>query len=164
MVYLTLYDCNFNIDEDGTIYRKDKRTNKYKLYNTNIFDKDGYCGDITIQNKTLGIYKKYRVHRLIYKAFNQDWDINNSKIIIDHIDRVRNNNHIVNLRQVTYRENMFNLSNVRGYKKRSNGRYQVEIRVDGKKKHICMCDTEEEAQQMYLKAKQVYHIIDTYNQ
>ena len=162
MVYLTLYDCDFNIDEDGTIYRKDKRTNTYKLFNTNVFNKDGYCRDITIQNKSLGIYKKYGVHRLKYKAFNQEWDINNSKILIDHIDRVRTNNHITNLRLVTPRENLFNLSNVKGYTKRAHGKYQVSIKVNRKKIHICMCDTEEEAREKYLQAKDKYHKIETY--
>ena len=53
--------------------------------------------------------KKYRVHRLVYYAFFPNWDINNSKLILDHIDGNKNNNRLDNLREVTVSQNRMNM-------------------------------------------------------
>jgi len=45
--------------------------------------------------------KNYTVHRLVYFAFEEDLTDN----VIDHINRIKTDNHISNLRQVTYSEN-----------------------------------------------------------
>ena len=52
-------------------------------------------------------YGRYvRFHRLIYKYFNGEIP---TGYVIDHIDHVRDNNRIENLRCITQRENMQNL-------------------------------------------------------
>ena len=67
-----------------------------------------------------------------------------NKSLVDHIDRDPTNNHINNLRFVTKKENEYNkgirkdnTSGFRGvvYNERAD-KYQAEIRIYGKKKHL----------------------------
>lgn len=56
-------------------------------------------------NTTINL-KKFKVHRIIYKMFNPDFDEN---LTIDHIDGNPMNNKIENLRAVTHKQNMRNI-------------------------------------------------------
>ena len=51
--------------------------------------------------------KAYKYHRVVYKCYNPEWDINDSSRdnSIDHIDRNRLNNNINNLRVVNNSQN-----------------------------------------------------------
>jgi len=53
--------------------------------------------------------KKYRPHRLVYEAFNQQSIPSN--MVVDHIDENKYNNHYSNLRLLTPSENALNVSN-----------------------------------------------------
>lgn len=88
------------------------------------------------------------------------WYITNRKIVeqIDHINGIRDDNRICNLREVTHQQNQWN-TNAKGYSKRPNGRWQVRIRIEGKESYLGVYDTEEEARKTYLDAKKLYHII-----
>lgn len=78
---------------------------------------------------------------------------------IDHIDRDRTNNKIDNLREVTNQQNSFN-TKCKGYSYRKHmNKYQVRIGIDNKIKCLGSFNTEEEARQAYLDAKQKYHLI-----
>ena len=68
-----------------------------------------------IVNKLNG--KTYTRHRLIYKAFNQNWDITNTKDQIDHIDQDRLNNSISNLRATKTQ----NQQNTKAYRNSKSG-------------------------------------------
>ena len=57
--------------------------------------------------------RKYLVHRLIYKLHNPEFDLE-SDLVIDHINRVRDDNRIENLRAVTKAENNRNRSLCKG--------------------------------------------------
>lgn len=84
-----------------------------------------HCGTLLLDGKPCGFkdncgylrvsisYKKYLVHRLIYKLHNPEFDLS-SDLVIDHIDRNRLNNHIENLRAVTKGENNRNKAQPRG--------------------------------------------------
>lgn len=50
-----------------------------------------------------------------------------------------------------------NRKNVKGFYKRSDGKYQAQIRIYGKKVNLGRFDTEEEAREAYLEAKYLYH-------
>jgi len=101
--------------------------------------------------------KDYYFHRVVYYAYNQDWNIEDSSRdnSIDHIDRDKTNNNISNLRRCDNSVNMLNrdmVDNAKGYTITPNGRFGVQFRG----KYQGRCDTEEEAHQKYLNVKNEY--------
>ena len=105
--------------------------------------------------------RKVFVHRLVYYAYNQDWDIwdTGKNNVIDHKDRNRSNNKIENLQQVTNQQNHFN-TGAKGYSFReTTGKYDARIVVDRKLIHLGGHDTPEEAHEAYLEAKKEHHRI-----
>lgn len=78
--------------------------------------------------------------------------------VIDHINGVKTDNRISNLRNVTQHKNTFN-TNAKGFRKRDSGRYSAEIMLSRRKISLGTFDTEQEAHQAYLDAKKIYHII-----
>lgn len=106
-------------------------------------------------------YKVYYLHRVIAYAF-LDLDINDVKTEIDHINRIRNDNRVDNLRKVNHQQNNWNKENIKGYcfDKRNN-KWVVRIRtLNNIRKHIGYFDNEIDAHNAYLKAKEEYHIIN----
>ena len=94
--------------------------------------------------------KNQLVHRLIWLMFKGELPKND----IDHINGVRHDNRIENLREVTRMQNLWNRRNVKGYiYNPASKKYQVRIRNNYKHLHIGVYDTAEEAHQAYLKAK-----------
>ena len=76
---------------------------------------------------------------------------------IDHIDRIRNNNKISNLRCVEHSINTQN-TNAKGFvydKERS--KYRVRIYINGKNIYLGEYNNSIEAHQAYLDAKKIYH-------
>lgn len=89
-------------------------------------------------------------HRVIWKmAYNEEPEE------IDHINRVRDDNRLVNLRAATVSQNRSNtpkrVSNKSGLKgvHACNGRWRAMIRQHGQGHHIGMFDTAEEAHAAY---------------
>jgi len=141
---------------DGTIYRFYKASNKWgKKGEWNILtptlDNGGYF-------TTCINHKNVKVHRLVAFAY-LELDINNSKILIDHINRVRTDNRVENLRIATPKQNCFNRNNTKGYSKYKNGKCRVFIYIEGKQKYLGTYNTEEEASKVYNDAKLIHHII-----
>ena len=100
--------------------------------------------------------KDYKKHRIVGYAF-LGLDINNPKQQIDHIDRNKQNNNMNNLRIVSNQENMFN-KNFKGYRKYGK-KYQSRIGINNNRIYLGTFNTEEEARNAYLEAKEKYHII-----
>jgi len=110
--------------------------------------------DIYLQNKL------YRSHRIIYMMFYGEMPEE-----IDHIDGNPKNNKIENLRKVKHSENMQNVkltkANTSGVKnvhwfKRDNT-WQVQLRVNGLRKHIGYFDDFEFAALVATEARNKYH-------
>ena len=103
--------------------------------------------------------KSYFVHRIVGYLF-LGLDIENLKEMIDHIDGNVINNKLENLRIVTQQQNSFN-TKAKGFcfHKKSN-KFRARIMLNGKQIHLGYFDTEEEARQAYLYAKQKYHLIE----
>jgi hypothetical protein len=82
--------------------------------------------------------------------------------LIDHIDGNRTNNKIDNLRDVTNQQNQWNRTTAKGYvwSKFAN-KFQARIRLNGRQIHLGHFHTEQEARNAYLKAKEIYHVINT---
>lgn len=80
--------------------------------------------------------------------------------MIDHINGNKIDNRIENLRAVTNQQNMFNIKNVKGYNyDKLRNKWMSKIKLNYKTIFLGRFDTEEEARQAYLDAKEKYHII-----
>jgi len=89
------------------------------------------------------------------------WYLINKEVIfqIDHINGIRNDNRIVNLRSVTDLQNKWNYKNTKGYYKDKHKKYVAEIWVNYKKIYLGYFKTEEEASDCYKNAKLKHHLI-----
>ena len=145
---LRVYEC-------GKIERffeyKNSKEKWRELKGCIFIKKDGYQLHRTNINKKL-----YTTARIIYYAFNQNWDIHNSHFnnSIDHIDRNSLNNNLSNLRVATASEQNLNrkYKNAKGYSWH-NGKWQAQISINGKKIHLGYFDTEEKASLAYQTYK-----------
>ena len=96
--------------------------------------------------------RNYFVHRLIYQLCHGDI---NENLEIDHIDGDHSNNHIVNLRQVTATQNMWNMTRAKGYRKgKTPGKFEAYMGKHYKVFHLGTYDNESDARQAYLTACQ----------
>ena len=96
------------------------------------------------------IRKTFLIHRLVGYAF-----IPNPQNLteIDHIDRIRTNNSISNLRWISKSNNNRNKTKMQNtsskymgvYFDKREGKYRAKIRINNKQKHIAYYDKEEEA-------------------
>ena len=144
MEKINKYKINF---DKGQIYNK-----KYKK-NVGSLNKDGYI------SKNIKLNGEKLFHRIIYKTFYQtsclrkDW-------VIDHINGIRTDNRIVNLRCITNIQNL----QLQQHKNKSSIYNGVTFRNDTKtwrcrygKKHLGNFKTETEAYDKYLDYHYKYH-------
>ncbi len=105
--------------------------------------------------------QKHYAHRLAFLWMMGEWPADQ----VDHINGTRDDNRWSNLRQVSC---AVNLQNIRQSKRKSggllgyhldtrDGRFQAQIRANGKTHSLGRFDTEEEAHAAYLKAKRELH-------
>ncbi|HBV6026302.1 TPA: HNH endonuclease [Klebsiella aerogenes] len=77
---------------------------------------------------------------------------------VDHINGIRDDNRLCNLRLVTNRENSHNRRSAKGYRwHKKRGKWHSSIKLDGRTIHLGLFATEAEARAAYLSAKRVYH-------
>jgi len=146
--------------EDGEIYTYFKWGGTSKIYKWYLLK--GAIHKETGYRIVKINYKNYQYHRVIYKLYNPDWNINDNskKNLIDHIDRNRLNNNIENLRVVTQQQNQFN-TNCKGYCwDKGRNKWRVEITVNRKKEYVGYFINEEDAKNKYLELKKIYHVIN----
>lgn len=118
------------------------------------FNADGY-----LQAKVL--YKLYRLHRLAWLYVYGTWP----KEEIDHINRIRTDNRISNLREANRIENGQNRSiskaNTSGYKgvywNKTEKKWHAQIRVNGLRIHLGHYKNIEDAHNAYVEAAKKYH-------
>ena len=140
--------------EDDKMYRLNKYTNKWNCCNDLKGNKKGYIR-IKINNKL------YLLHRIIYKYFNEEWDITDSSSNnqIDHIDINPINNRIENLRRVNQSQNNRNKNKKKNCSSQYRGvswykpsnKWLAQINIAGKLKHLGYFTNEEEAREAYKK-------------
>lgn len=100
-------------------------------------------------------------HRLAWLYVNGSWP----KDRIDHINGIRNDNRMANLRDVTCAQNAHNRamprSNTSGYQgiiwHPQTGKWRARIRADGKSYSLGLYDRPEDAHAAYLSAKATRH-------
>jgi hypothetical protein len=121
------------------------------------------CGSITGKG-----YQRIRLNHKNYMAHRMAWLIVYGQLPseqIDHMNRVKSDNRIINLRELTNMENVQNkliahITNKTGmlgvYVQ--GGRYRAAIEHDGKRVNLGMFDTAAEASDAYLAKKRELHV------
>ena len=114
-----------------------------------------------------GIEKTLMIHRLVGLYF-----IPNPENLreIDHIDRIRTNNSITNLRWVSHSNNNRNRPKFKNSSSKfmgvsfhkANGKYVAHIKFDNKVKHIGYYDKEEEAGRAFDNFVKQHNLTDFY--
>ena len=119
----------------------------------------GYKNYLTFELFSKQKRNPYKVHRVIYKFNNPDWDMTYTPDnLIDHIDNCKSNNNIENLRVVNSSQNSQNVLSTKGYHfNKKNNKYQAKITLNYKDYYLGVYDTEEEARDAYLIGKAKYH-------
>ena len=106
--------------------------------------------------RRLGIAgKRYYEHRLAWLYVHGVWPTNQ----IDHINNVKDDNRICNLREATVSQNHANKSKykgelLKGVKKHYHGKFSARIQVNNKEQYLGIYDTEEQAHAAYCEAAQ----------
>ncbi len=104
-------------------------------------------------------YRDYAAHRLAWLYSTGAWP----KHYIDHINRVRDDNRLANLREATKAQNGHNVSlsknNRTGYTgvRFIDGKYRAGIKAYGISYYLGRHDTAEQAHHAYLEAKRRLH-------
>tara|TARA_R110001606_G_scaffold15534_1_gene63682 strand:+ start:168 stop:674 length:507 start_codon:yes stop_codon:yes gene_type:complete len=154
-IYFELNDRKLKINrensEDIWIWKEFKNP-YWKRIPLNI-NKDGYFR-LCIGNK------KLLHHRVVFYAYNQDWEISDSSQLnfIDHKDENKKNNNPDNLRIATHQQNTWNTKKTKGYSwYKKDKKWRAQIYVNSKQIYLGQFDTEEEAHLAYLTAKPKYH-------
>jgi hypothetical protein len=133
--------------EPETGYIFNKKGNKL-----NLTRKDGYMKiGLGLNNK---VYQLFGHHFAWYIIYSECIDY------LDHINGIRDDNRICNLRSVTLQENQWNRTKAKGYHwDKANKKFQSSIYINNKNIYLGYFDTEAEAREAYLNAKAKYHII-----
>jgi len=101
-------------------------------------------------------------HRIAWALTYGDWPSGH----IDHINGMRADNRIANLRDVSHGENLQNRHHANatnklgllGVSQQSKNRFRAKIKADGVKHNLGSFDTPEEAHAAYLEAKRQFTI------
>ncbi len=114
------------------------------------FDKDGYQLICLSKN---GKTQNLKVHRLVLEAF-----VEKSNLSVDHINSIKDDNRLENLRYCTVRENntfarekMNTTSKYVGVSICRDGRYVAQINLEGKVYWLGRYNCEKEAKEVYDK-------------
>lgn len=105
-------------------------------------------------------YKQYLEHRLAWFYIYKKWP----EFCIDHINEIKSDNRIANLRDVDQSTNLLNQSkpqknNTTGFRgvtfSKSTNKYRAQLMIRGKQYELGRFDTPEEAHKAYLFRKGV---------
>ena len=146
----------FHYDETTGIFtRKHSRNNAHPIGGiAGTVQQRGYI-DITVD------YRHYKAHRLAWLYVYGEWP--NGEI--DHINFIKTDNRIVNLRVCTRRQNMqhrispkcTNKLGILGVSPSGN-KFMARIVDEGKEVYLGTFDSAIEAHSAYVKAKERFHV------
>lgn len=134
------------------------RGHLYKAKKSAARDKIGdKIGNKTKKGYIQGQFRgsKYLIHRLIWIYHYGDIP---KGLHIDHINRIKDDNRIENLRLVTNSENHFNRES-KGVAITPNGKFTAYITKNYKRIHLGTFKTEEKAKEARKNGKLKHHII-----
>jgi hypothetical protein len=99
----------------------------------------------------------YSEHRITYLLHNPDMD---QSLTIDHINGIKTDNRIDNLRAVSTQHNLFNTHDAKGYSwSKAAKKFCAHIGFNETKIHLGTYDTILDARAAYLRGKKKYHVI-----
>ena len=145
---------SFDLSSDGKLVRK-KNTGKAKIgTSSECKDKNGYIV-IGFKGKT------HKAHRLVWLYAYGELP----KGPIDHINRIKDDNRLENLRVVSYSQNRQNISvqsnsksGIKGiWLHKQNKRWCASIYVNKKNKYLGCFLTKEEAEAAYIAGAKMLH-------
>jgi hypothetical protein len=149
---VTGYDRAYLVSDLGRV--KSLKVGK-ELIMKPIINTFGYHMVVLYKNNTK---KRFGVHQLVAISF-LDHIPDGHKLVIDHINTVKTDNRLENLRILSNRENIslrFNKNNTtskfRGVTLHNNNKWLARIRINGKQKYIGTFTSELEAGQAYERA------------
>ena len=141
--------------ENGKLYWKIRNSNRTKIGQE--------AGTLTRQGYIQILYRKkhYQAHRIVWELHNGDIPTN---MQIDHINHIRHDNRIENLRLVSNSDNHKNrklspknTSGITGvYWDKGVEKFKAQIQVDGNYKYLGHFDTIEDAKQARKQAEEHY--------
>lgn len=133
----------------------------YNKITGKIFNKKG-CEIKSINSRGYIVinisFNKKRYH-LYGHQFAWFYEYNEIVDCIDHIDRVKTNNAISNLRSITQKENTYNSSSNGFYWCKRDKIYYSSIWVNNKRIYLGSYKNQDDARKAYLDAKVIYHKI-----
>lgn len=141
--------------EKGFTYNPETGEILYKNTKNNIYNDRGYI-------KIYLYMGKNKRHALKGHQFAWYYIYNECVNEIDHINGIRDDNRIVNLRTVTRQQNQWNRKTAKGYyivKYKDSTYYESQIYLNTKRIRLGSYKTEQEARNAYLAAKEKYHKI-----
>lgn len=106
----------------------------------------------------LSVTNNKKTYEILQHQFIYYWVHKKVVECIDHINGVKYDNRIENIREVTKQENAFNTKAKGYYYNKKRNIWQVYIQ-NINRKYIGAFNTKEEAHQAYLEAKKKYHQI-----
>lgn len=130
----------------------------------NIFNQDGKKIDYVGNHGyiSFNLYNNGGVYHLQGHQVVWFYATGNLPTYIDHINHIKTDNRIVNLRDVNNSKNQMNRNPkyVKGYSwHKRHKKFYASIKINNKSIPIGYYDIEAEARQAYLSAKSKYHII-----
>jgi hypothetical protein len=150
------------------------REEKCKLAIERGFTYNPETGEVLYRNEKKYIYNHFgylKIYmfledkkRIQLKSHQFAWYWVNKECVeeIDHINGIRNDNRICNLRSVTRQQNQWNRKTAKGFYKdfyKDRIYYVAQIYINTKHINLGRYKTEQEARNAYLEAKQKYHVI-----
>jgi len=124
-------------------------------YRIKIGDNAGWGNSEGYQYITI-LKRKYGAHRLAWVYVYGDWPL--PHLCVDHINNIRTDNRICNLRLATYSQNNVNRPNHKGDMPRGvhryNNKFVAKIKIKGKTTRLGSYVTAEEAHAAYCEAAQ----------
>lgn len=149
----------FTYDSDsGRIFHaKDKKSGSGR-----VVARSGDYADTTIDKGYRRLSITTSSGRHLSMAHRVAWILSNGEIpnglFIDHINGVRHDNRLTNLRLVTRQQNSHNQHKAKGFSWNfKRGKWQAQILVNRRSISLGMHDTELDARSAYLRAKRIYH-------
>jgi HNH endonuclease len=144
--------CELFVYLDGALYWRASRRGIRRLL-AGCANKNGYW-EIKVNGAA---YKRHRLVFLMFRGYMPEWPNQ-----IDHINRVKGDDRIENLRDVTPSQNMWNTDRKgrkgRGYYwNNDRQKWMAYIRVAGRLIYLGYFSSRAKARAAYLAAKKIYH-------